>query len=488
MKYERREQFKSNNFGNNKIILLGIFMVIMFAVSIYTFFNNGIVYAEEETTSQNKIVNFNQIWNPTTLRSSYSGITYTNNNGLISMVGNNNNGYHNSANPISEQVINCVANHNYYVRFKFINNSNKPNNVGLRQNGTQTMLYDHISPNDYDVGLYKPTSNIDVQIVAGVLAQTYYNCSFYCILVDITLMYGENEPTLEQCNQIFTSDYYNYTTGTSIYLDGLDSYSRGYTAGFNSAWESQNVSYRQYVIGAQSFAFNNQQYTEESTKSYDAIAGAYSFGGILGIPLGFLSVGGTNYEIDFTLLCTDWSGESLSFKQEYSLYFYYVDSDNNLIQIGKIPYYEISGNYGTYKGSFVCPVDTDTIYLEFTTDSLDNTPNIATAFASNITFRSQNIESAINSAFNSGAESVKDSYLPGGDLYNEIYNLGYSNGSASNKPFTDSWDFVGQSFHGIGEILAMELIPGLPLGLFVALPLLVGLLFFIVKIAKGSGG
>lgn len=447
----RRNQFKFKFLGNNTIILL-VTICLNFCIigSMHTIFNNEIVYAEEsETLTTQQILNFNQL---------------VSNNYNVSV------GYGWLCQGIPQ-------NHIIYIKYDITTNANTDmyNNANIREfrvgNYKEDFLY--TTPVDNSgLGLYS-SQNIKIN---------YFN------VIDLTLMYGENTPTIEECRHIFTSDYYNYTTGTAIISDNLESYTRGYTAGFNSAWESQNVSYKQYVIGAQSFAFNNQQYTEESTKSYDAIAGAYSFSGILGIPLGFLSVGGTNYEIDFTLLCTDWAGESLSFKQEYSLYFYYVNSDNNLIQIGKIPYFEISGNYGTYKGSFVCPVDTDTIYLEFTTEPLDNTPTIATAFASNITFRSQNIESAINSAFNSGAESVKDSYLPGGDLYNEIYNLGYSNGSASNKPFTDSWDFIGQSFHGIGEILAMELIPGLPLGLFVALPLLVGLLFFIVKIAKGSGG
>lgn len=462
----RRNQFKSKFLGNNTIILLvAICLAFCILVSIHTIFNNENVYAEENETQQRQIVNFNQ----------YIENSYVNYSSVV--VGFN-------SNQITFGYV-LAPNHIFYVKYNVRVSGNNAVEFGFRPNGENNSRTDTLNANN---------SRVDY-VITNV---NKYSCIFAytngtdtrinCMCVDLTQMFGDNIPTLEECRNIFISEYYYYNTGSEIYLDSLESYSRGYTAGFNSAWESQNVSYKQFVIGAQSFAFNNQQYTEESTKSYDAVAGAYSFGGILGIPLGFTSIGGTNYEIDFTLLCTDWAGESLSFKQEYSLYFYYIDSDNNLIQIGKIPYYEISGNYGTYKGSFVCPVDTDTIYLEFTTKPLDNTPTIATAFASNITFRSQNIESAINSAFNSGAESVKESYLPGGDLYNSIYNLGYSNGIASNKPFTDSWDFIGQSFHGIGEILAMELIPGLPLGLFVALPLLVGLLFFIVKIAKGSGG
>lgn len=49
-------------------------------------------------------------------------------------------------------------------------------------------------------------------------------------LIDLTLMFGEgNEPTLEECSDIFISDYYEYTLSTPIY--------QGYYTGYNNGKE-----------------------------------------------------------------------------------------------------------------------------------------------------------------------------------------------------------------------------------------------------------
>lgn len=474
---------------NRKSIYAWTICLLVLAFSIITctnfISNTKIAHADETETEQNQIVNFNQLFNNTTARGNYNSISFSKNVATYTISGSFT-GYtlRLGFNEVSPSIP-IVNGHKYYLNYNLVVNSGDTPQIQIFNTGG-TVLDSTINTH-----IFTAVSNDTVSLGFFVNISYTYNFSVTPIFIDLTQMFGSNEPNLEECQTIFTSEYYIYTTGTPVNIDSLDSYSRGYTAGFNSAWESQNVSYKQFVIGAQSFAFNNQQYTAESTKAYDAIAGAYSFSGILGIPLGFTSVGGTNYEIDFQLLCTDWSQEPMSYRQEFSLYFYYVDSDNNLIQVGKIPYYEIDGAYGTYKGSFVCPVDTDTIYLEFTTDPLDNAPTVAVAFYSNITFRSQNIESAINSAFNAGAESMKETYLPGGDLYNEIYRNAYDQGvmdaNTNNSVFQDGWHFIATAFGSVGEILSVELIPGVQIGVFVALPVLLGLIVLIVKIlGKGS--
>lgn len=455
---------------NKKSIYIWTICLLVLAFSIVAstnfIFNTKIAHAEETETQQNQILNFNQLAKNYYIKNialvSQNNLTITNNYSML-------------------------ADHTFYIRYDFYIPTGKATEYDIvNTNNDYINVYTASGNNKYD--FIFNNDNLNCKLTLFTNSSDSRN---NIIIIDLTQMYGTNTPTIEECRNIFIADYYVYDIGSGIYIDSLDTYSKGYTAGFNSAWESQNVTYKQFVIGAQSFAFNNQQYTEQSTKTYDAIAGAYAFSGILGIPLGFTSVGGTNYEIDFTLLCTDWQGESQSYKQEFNLYFYYVDSDNNLIQVGKIPYYEINGNYGTYKGSFNCPVDTDTIYLEFTIDPLDNISTVAVAFSSNITFRSQNIESAINSAFNAGADSMKETYLPGGDLYYEIYRNAYDRGvmdaNTNNSVFQDGWHFIASAFGSVGEILSVELIPGVQIGVFVALPVLLGLIVLIIKIlGKGS--
>lgn len=79
---------------------------------------------------------------------------------------------------------------------------------------------------------------------------------------DLTLMFGEgNEPTLEQCNQIFTANYYNYTLSQPVDV--------GYFTGFT---EGKNEGLQQGITIGET----NQINTGFITKIWDAISGFLS--------------------------------------------------------------------------------------------------------------------------------------------------------------------------------------------------------------------
>lgn len=111
---------------------------------------------------------------------------------------------------------------------------------------------------------------------AGITQINYYplypedlnnNESYYLRniqLFDLTSMYGAgNEPTIEQCREIFTQDYYNYTESTPVeigyytgYLSGKDD---GIQQGINIGETNQiNMSWIQSIFQAMQGFFNIQ--------------------------------------------------------------------------------------------------------------------------------------------------------------------------------------------------------------------------------------
>lgn len=59
-------------------------------------------------------------------------------------------------------------------------------------------------------------------------------------LIDLTIMYGTgNEPTLQQCKEIFTSYYYPYNTGSVLNLNYIDGYNEGMAVGYEKGKDAQ---------------------------------------------------------------------------------------------------------------------------------------------------------------------------------------------------------------------------------------------------------
>jgi hypothetical protein len=370
----------------------------------------------------NTIVNYNQLISNRLLYSNSTTDTRNYFNAVFTIAGSSRFSQSISSDGYYDKIINAV--------------STGSKQIVLKHSGAVSDLQiyiqnvDIITDHQYYFRFYVVSANPSV--VGGLVVQDL-------IFIDLTTMFGDDVPTIEECRSIFISSYYSYSLGTPIYLNSFDSYSYGYTTGFNDAWDSQNVTYRQNVIGSSAFPYNFGTYTE-SQKIYDNASSAYMLAGIIGIPLGTVS-NGTNISVDFTFLVPDWSGESLSFKQSFSLYFYYLDN-SNLVNIGSIPYSNIDGNYGTYTGSFVVPITTDTVYMYFSTESYDFangiSPTQCLVFDSNMTFRTQDVSAAIQSAFGSGQTSVQQSYAPGSTLYNQIYRSGYNAGLEAENPYTFS--------------------------------------------------
>lgn len=406
---------KSNK--NYLFVALCLAVVLCTAMLLFGLNFNQSVYADynDIIDDPNAIINFNQLIDIRTVAS--TDTVLVNANTLYF------NQWH-SGTQANFVDITLIANHKYYLSCSAGDMFNLNNNNSLRFNNIISVSTDTVVDYIYRLSWYNP-------IPLG--QNVYFN------IYDLSLMFGDNNiPTKEQCDELFVADYYAYNSGSPIYLNNIDSYSRGYSEGFNSAWESQNVTYKQSVLGSSAFPFNFGSYND-STKIFDGAYQMYMIAGVIGLPLGSMSTG-TNIEVDFTMLVPDWQNESLSFKQSFNMYFYYIDSNNNLVLCGTIPYSNIDGNYGTYKGAFNLPISTDTVYLYFSTAPYDFNDGISPTqcyvFDSNMTFRTQDIQSAINTAFQSGMDSVISSYEVGGTNYTKIYNAGKTAGMNENNPYT----------------------------------------------------
>lgn len=81
------------------------------------------------------------------------------------------------------------------------------------------------------------------------------------MLIDLTQMFGSgNEPTLEECKQIFSADYYEYNAGELLSVEGLQSHD---TVGFNQ-WDGTSENGRwisDYTTGAVAPASNTYNVT-----------------------------------------------------------------------------------------------------------------------------------------------------------------------------------------------------------------------------------
>ncbi len=444
-------------------LLIVATMVAMIFAAINYYGGKNKAHADYlDLAETNTLVNFNQY--------------VPNANITMSSIPRNQNGFYNIYNTSS---FTFYANHKYYIfgtntssyAVNVCSGSNWTNfsSAMVIENGFTSKIYT-TDVNRYGLQLYTDNNNA-----------SFKNFN----IIDLTQMFGSNEPNLEQAQEYFTAAYYNYTTGTL--LPYSKDYLQGYQDGANDLLEAMTITYNSFTIGISSTTYSNN-IIDRGEFGFSETEGYYYFSGVIGINLQAIVERGTNFDVDYQFLIPDFSGESQSYKLSYKLHFAYVDDNNNLIDIVEItPTNE--GNYNTYNGSFVLPVSTSKIYC-YVNDGVVSQDNQATlqcfAFKSDLTFKSTDVALLMSNAYQRGYSDMQERYNINGDLYNEIWTLGYNNGLAQQNATIGTMDYAKAAFIGIGEILKIELLPGVPFSLFVLLPLMLGLITFVVRLSKGG--
>lgn len=274
-------------------------------------------------------------------------------------------------------------------------------------------------------------------------------------IIDLTQMYGTgNEPTLDECKKIFITTY-NYTQSLIVdsgYMDYNSGYENGYFAGQTDMLTSQqfyqndltNIGYiwsgsKIDTLNA-GFNFSNNLYTYSSVEKFNKIYLRYS--------ADFSFNKGSTYVIKIdNFSCNDFSELTIGYTLEDGSY-------NDLTSI--------SSNSFTY--SFVNNETNGTITNFYIDIGLKNSDYIKSFSVKNITMYGQNDQEQI---------------------YNSAYQKGYTTGynSAKETYATEgNFSFMVSAFNGLGEILNIEVLPNVPIWVFVAIPLFFGLIAFIFKL------
>ena len=425
---------------STRIILICILFVLSIAIITFTaigFSRSHKVYAESNTT----ILNFNQYFqhNPYSIN-----INTTNNARLL-----------------TDSEISIIPNHKIYIYH------NAPSTIklyGLFYTSNNTFISSG-GGNNLIINVPSNASICSIQ----VWGYGQVNGSYYFNFIDLSQMYGIGlEPTLSQCQEIFTSQYYEYTTSSPIASDSFSLYNQA----FNDIFSSYKYSLSQNALSYTTYAV---QYKNQSANfDYNTSTQQWYFENTFAVPLFTTLNSGARITIDYYLyaynLTQDW----------YLNVMYWNGNEYQTIYTSQ----ETINTSQAQTMTFNLPYDTDTLYFNIVYNNAINTSANMLVFQFDISASQLDVNSMIHNAFQSGYDKCQVDYTYPNKGYMQIYNEGLAS-AQSGEVFTDSWGFVGSIFTSIGDILAIELIPNVPLGLFVALPLLVGLIFFIVKITKG---
>lgn len=421
--------------GINNIFILAIIILII-ATSTCVFYTVSLDTVSAEATSDS-LLNFNQLLNKDTINLSPYDFTIDNNYTLTV------NNYKNNGSTSWFQIFNGsgLKNHKFYFKF----NSNNGLLMFNANFGTNYLTSQVLDSGDVD--------NVIFYIRLGTGEASELKSTIQ--LIDLTQMYGAgNEPTLDKCKEIFITTY-NYTENLIVdsgYMDYNSGYNNGYTAGQSDMLTSQqffqnNLTNIGYIWSGSKidtlnagYNFSNNSYTYSSVEKFNKIYLKYS--------TDFSFNKNSVYVIKVeNFSCNDFSELTIGYTLDDGSY-------NDLISI--------SSDSFTY--SFVNNETNGTITNFYISIELKNSDYIKSFSVKSITMYGQNDQeqiynSAYQNGYTTGYNSAKDTYSANGEF-----------------------SFMISAFNGLGEILNMQILPNVPLWVFVAIPLFFGLIAFIFKL------
>lgn len=370
------------------------------------------------------------------------------------------------------------GNHKYYIRINidFTQTSNSGGLVACdmqRTNSHTTLQQIHLfSTTDYTYDDIFVLTNSYTDMYINLYSTNNDNIVVSALCVDLTLMYGAgNEITVEECRSFFTEDYYAYNPGTPMPLE--TDYLQGYQNGIKDFQDSLTATFNNDVLGTMAFAANIANI--ESNIAYNTTYSYYAVEGIAGLHLG--STISTPIQFDIEFFLTNYEG---------GLYFVIFSYTNgNLIPLSIDEIQEGTADSNPYVKSNVVLSNIDTLYFGVfnSTQNFTNDTSVTGFFiTSKLTIFNIDVAALITASIG----QTKSLYAEGGVEYNKIYQLGYNEGITHGNATLETMDYIGAAFMGIGSILQIELLPGVPFSLFILLPLMFGLIGFVVKLSKGG--
>ena len=418
--------------------------------ALYSKFSNNQAYAEE---TEETIVNFNQF-------SKYYEYQISSSNVNVYYVLDNTNYLPNT----------LQSSHVYYYDFT-INSSSNFHSIEIYSSGYNRIMTSAAN-NGKGNGTFTGASDIMAQGRAYILSGNSISVNFNLILIDLTLMYGDtiaNTLTLEELEQIFTAQYYSYTTGMTIDSTGFEQYN----AGVMSARESMTITTTSANIAENlDNVVINSSYGSTSKSLiqgymvWSAQSNYSNCTALFNLETNFNE--GDYFEFEFYTITGADSLTLPNFNQFYDLQIVAIDSNNNIVPLANVKAQD--SNSITTKAAFYLPFSTDKLYI--------TTPHNYIVGYNNFTIKITTTNLTALSLY-----SYKDGYRQGNS---SGYNKGYNKGISEQNATLGTMEYIGAAFTGIGSILQIELLPGIPFSLFILLPLMFGLIAFVVKLSKGG--
>ena len=439
------------------ICILVILILALVGVNIFCVVNK---YAKAEEIVSNDLVNFNQLFN-------YNNASI---NGNYGYKNNAEGSWHLWSQTSGEAIfanlgvtISLDSSHSYYCYSSYGSDSIQILIGTFRFSRT---------------GIYTGNSVSNESVYFRMQNSPGIDITIY--VIDLTQMYGSNIPTLQECQQIFTAEYYSYTTGTPIYQSGLANYQQAINDVFSNYTYHLNLS----ALGNNTYGVeyqNAEAYFEYRPSPYSN----WYFLNTFAVPLFTTLNNGAIVTINYRLYAPNFEGSY------YLNIMVYNGTGYSSIYTDTSAIDTTNGNSVT----FTLPTSTDTLYFNIldSNHAVDTEMNML-VYLFDINANQMDVASAIITANQTGYESARryyqeEYYNVGGDGYYEIYMEGFRQGQNSDvvSAFDGAWGFISSASTGLASIFQIEILPGLPLATFVLVPLMLGLVFFVVKLGKGGG-
>lgn len=286
-------------------------------------------------------------------------------------------------------------------------------------------------------------------------------------IINLTIM-GLPNYTIEQCNNLFTAPYYQYTSGTPMYLSGFEQYAQGAQA----MRESMTIN-----VASATIADNLDNVVINSSYGSDSkslIQGYMVWGSstysnctaLINLQTNFNE--GDYFEFEFYTITGADTVQVPNITTFYDLQIIAVDSSGNIVPLTDIKAQNNANS--TTKASFYLPFSTDKLYI--------TTPHKYIVGYNNfiINMTTTNLTALSLYSYNDGYRNGRG----------QGYTAGYNKGISEQNATLGTMEYIGAAFSGIGTILSIELLPGVPFSLFVLLPLMFGLIAFVIKLTKGG--
>lgn len=453
--------------------------VIVVALLLSSFLPQNIVYADNEES----YINFNQIsydFNATNYNKYANSTTQSFGNHSMTI---NNNSYSSSSNYVyglqSLNSFNFIQNHKYYISIDILCSYEGNINMELWRsysvtNNLNTIANETVKLRQIKTADVNATRNIVIYIGNSSANNTGTTTYSNFMIIDLTLCFGEskaNTLTLEDINNIFPSQYYDYTTGLVLSQNSIDQYAVGYNNGVSDTLASfviNNTVTDSYNL-ITTVNYNNQptsalkQIIDDNGQQIYAVI----CNGLAKLP--FTVKANTTLKMDigrFDIWTSDPDNTTY-----YDIYYLY---NGNLINLysksGPKNQTSVSGHF-----EFYIPVDIDGIIFECSDQYM--LVNISAQY------QTYNLQTAINKALESGEQNGYNLGFKDGKA--EGYDLGLrSNDNLVNGGF---WTFFSGMITNISTIFNVELFGGITIGTLILIPLLFTVLLLVLKLVRGNG-